>query len=1679
MQSYTQNANGSITGIPTFETSLVQSGTETSRTFSQYPSFASNYYSPTGTRAFSLNAATNGSYLVGNSYISLYNLAGTDISSNTPFSAIEGVPSDLVDGFYKQNYKFLSKFFSITSDPNKQLFVLPFSYYLSGEQYNVRFSRDVIVYQHVNVNAAENQTFNWPVSISREPARSLIYNTSGYAIPAPTSVPAGSTSFCPIIDAHPGFINITIPKDGFYLEYLLRVNVDSPKYFTPDSLALRIVRGSFARVDTSSSQPSFFITYRGFSYTPLFTREATGYTITLTKSTPQYLSNNTLQLYSNQVYSDMSIQGLINVNNLKSNIVDITNSSNSARGSFVLPPFYMPAGLRVTGNTSFISSSSVTGPYGVNQILTILPYDVATNNTNYLSFEGSGLGPQNAISGKPRYAISTNPSAPNSISNAVTFDITSANNQVVLTGLKPNTTYSGFSLRYYPYLGNSMMESYFENVDLAGVSFTTNAGSQISASINVRNTGFSRAYTITLSNIGTVDSFNNFTTLSVPNNDYSLVLDLVTSDASEQPYIRNTSSSILNYSEAGVLEIPLQQDFLQFTGSTASCVFSISNLEYNVNYFPKVYFKSPSNRSNVIIGNSFIIPSPPAIVTTFRPPTANSYTSSLQLSNFNVYDSLTNIDYSLPDEFRGSLRVVSNPSFGPQLDYGSVEVTGSSQSITIPVNKNIVPNARYNLQAAYNSRPHVSTGWNQYIPTDSSGKRNFTITAGSVTTQRLATAVTQYTGITLGGFAGLTAMLGPNAVMYGSSVLYAYMGVTGILSGSTYANYFSDRSAGNTADSSTSYANDIDIMVKDQTVLNNIVRYIYSLGENPTIYDKYNLYSGPTLGVGITNAALYNSFRGVIALRSSSTPTGSVPMGNIDLTRLMDYGDENADRYFGDSYKAVTVQLSPGTIPFQVVYVPPANIPINFTLAEYAQYNSDFTVNAGTYDGSNIVMPFYQNVQQKVAIYREVIEPKRRWRLISRIAKYLERGFTIFFQSQSQIDSWNNLQSGITEYDPWWINASSSNPKPLNNCPFRVLNTLALLPTVTTFSQPQYIGGDVFQTTNIVGTTVSFGGNVTISQFDYTKYSPLNSIPTNNSGGTLTVSSLDGTIIFGKSVVAAPSFPSDQIVQLNNAYVPPGSTGMKVTYSWDSPTQVGTDTKNFTYTAYDPVLPQITVTPLIHNLVVSIPSGTTFGGSPVSTTQPLVQLVCSSNIGLTFQGNYTSGVTYPANSLVLQTDQLYRLSGASSTGNPINGNGWTRTPYMSYRGVWDPLQTYSVNDYVLAGMTGPMYVCTGNVNGQNPAAFPGGININTGERYAWSNNLENRIIQMPYNSGYTGTVSACIPNETYNVGLQYQIGNTFTRVQQVAQVKTLAENIEIDSIVGEYFLRNIHFQGTSTMLNDGVFVDQTGVTYPVLSAGVTVTPLESTIRYQPQDSLNVGVEDLTSFYRLSYSNVSISATAGITQIGNTTALLTLSDVLSTNTLSTYDSIVIESSKGITSTIVCNVVMGSGLDVENTIISVLVTGLSEGELCNLTAYYLISGSSILIPITTFIPPFTTETSLAFTSSLNTALTTDYFSTLSNFRYNGATLSGVFPAGSTNPLIIVYAYSPTDTQAKFEIVGAVSSDLTSVSFRFPNISNQKFTSGLSVQPSLLTMFDLLYSFTDSSGVAVSYSKNGLTM
>jgi hypothetical protein len=249
----------------------------------------------------------------------------------------------------------------------------------------------------------------------------------------------------------------------------------------------------------------------------------------------------------------------------------------------------------------------------------------------------------------------------------------------------------------------------------------------------------------------------------------------------------------------------------------------------------------------------------------------------------------------------------------------------------------------------------------------------------------LINTILPLTGLNSSQINQLISMLSSEkAVIYGSSILYAYKKT--LVMGNN-----------------NSSVGDIDIAVKDLNQLNTIKNFLTLALSNATIYMNES-NSQQRLNVLYTPDNTIN-----YVLKQTSSPPNSGSMGEFILGNNNDIdGNWFFNSYLG--FPNITSFYQANKLLIQITYYDNLNPTTN--ISDYIRNNGDFTVASGIYDGT--IMSGSTDIDKNITIYRENImnfDPsffKKDW-MLYRIQKYIQRGFIIYFDNQTQIDTWNNL----------------------------------------------------------------------------------------------------------------------------------------------------------------------------------------------------------------------------------------------------------------------------------------------------------------------------------------------------------------------------------------------------------------------------------------------------------------------------------------------------------------------------------------------------------------------------------------------------------------------------------------------------------------------------------------------
>ena len=290
----------------------------------------------------------------------------------------------------------------------------------------------------------------------------------------------------------------------------------------------------------------------------------------------------------------------------------------------------------------------------------------------------------------------------------------------------------------------------------------------------------------------------------------------------------------------------------------------------------------------------------------------------------------------------------------------------------------------------------------------------------------LLNTILPLTGLTSDGITALTGELNSStAIIYGSSILYS-----------------AKKDTNRTIDGKIVMGpgdvpiNDVDILVSSVDVLNTLALIIYTNLKPdaiPDIYDANNYITSPDIRTNpnykhgsndYVNINLISGSNIGCVLNHTIPPTGSSQMGTLVVdpyisTNQSPQKDISQTPLIG--YKSVSF-LSSNYISIQLVLIQISPIPPS--LVDYISAYGDFTVASGSYDGTNIVIPL--DIASNFTIYREIIDINnihKDW-MLYRLDKYIKRGFTVFFDNQTQIDKWDGIL--YNSFFPAWGATSES-----------------------------------------------------------------------------------------------------------------------------------------------------------------------------------------------------------------------------------------------------------------------------------------------------------------------------------------------------------------------------------------------------------------------------------------------------------------------------------------------------------------------------------------------------------------------------------------------------------------------------------------------------------------------------
>jgi len=279
----------------------------------------------------------------------------------------------------------------------------------------------------------------------------------------------------------------------------------------------------------------------------------------------------------------------------------------------------------------------------------------------------------------------------------------------------------------------------------------------------------------------------------------------------------------------------------------------------------------------------------------------------------------------------------------------------------------------------------------------------------------LLNTILPLTGLTSIQITELISYLSPeNAVIYGSSILYAYKNTLVL---------------GN-----NSNVGDIDIAINDMTVLNNIKNFLTTALPGATIYTNERNNSD-YLNILYTTDNTVNYL-----LSQTSEPTNNTSIGTFILGNNGSSGGNfvisgSASSYSSSNVPFITTFYQNNKLLLQLTYYNTSTL----TIKDYIQSTGDFSVGSGTYDGTNFYIS--SDIDKNITVYRDILNTisndadivmnKSDW-MLYRLKKYIDRGFLIYFDNQTQINTWTNSL--------WMTAASVNNSVFYSNfdCPFNL-----------------------------------------------------------------------------------------------------------------------------------------------------------------------------------------------------------------------------------------------------------------------------------------------------------------------------------------------------------------------------------------------------------------------------------------------------------------------------------------------------------------------------------------------------------------------------------------------------------------------------------------------------------------
>jgi hypothetical protein len=232
---------------------------------------------------------------------------------------------------------------------------------------------------------------------------------------------------------------------------------------------------------------------------------------------------------------------------------------------------------------------------------------------------------------------------------------------------------------------------------------------------------------------------------------------------------------------------------------------------------------------------------------------------------------------------------------------------------------------------------------------------------------------------------------------------------------------------------------DIDFLCKDQDVVDSLLAVICQDDEfsapDGCPGTEYSSYS---LNFPEDTSLMYDIENQITSVQITSAPNEGETMGTIDWTLntftaddsamnspftagrtglngvlLFSGGEAGSDANNG--YTAIGLHM-PGDGSNNEIRKIQFVVPETFgdisqyadSLVDFVAATADFTVSAGTFDGTTIHMPYEDHVNYGFTIYREVVGGLKSldW-MLYRLNKWIARGFTVFFENQQQIDAWD------------------------------------------------------------------------------------------------------------------------------------------------------------------------------------------------------------------------------------------------------------------------------------------------------------------------------------------------------------------------------------------------------------------------------------------------------------------------------------------------------------------------------------------------------------------------------------------------------------------------------------------------------------------------------------------------